>query len=123
MNRKAEGYRGIWYYNQEIDTEYRYKYSGGLGTYCAKHIQFAVYSEEVNKTFFCYGGVTEQTNELLEMVSCYDHETGTVPRPTVLMNKQTDDAHDNVVISLDRVEVKAGSRAVVAAAEDTDSSS
>jgi hypothetical protein len=35
------------------------------------------------------------------MVSYYDHETGTVPRPRILLDKHTDDAHDNPVISLD----------------------
>ena len=29
MNRKAEGYPGIWYFNQETNDEYVYKYSGG----------------------------------------------------------------------------------------------
>jgi hypothetical protein len=36
------------------------------------------------------------------MVSYFDHETGMVPRPTILLDKQTGDAHDNPVISIDR---------------------
>ena len=56
LNQKDIGYRGIWYYNQPSGDEYVYKYSGGLGTYCAKHRPFAVYRPEVDKTFFCYGG-------------------------------------------------------------------
>ncbi|NQT88975.1 BNR-4 repeat-containing protein, partial [bacterium] len=99
--RKADGYRGIWYSNQPQKNEYVYKYSGGLGTYCAKHIPFAIYAPKVNKTFFCYGGALKDKNELLHMVSYYDHETGTVPRPTIVLNKHTDDAHDNPVIALD----------------------
>lgn len=98
---KDDGYRGIWYYNQPSDDEYVYKYSGGLGTYCAKHIPFAYYAAEVNKTFFCYGGTVKEKQELLHMVSYYDHATGQVPRPTILLNKHTDDAHDNPVIMLD----------------------
>jgi hypothetical protein len=35
------------------------------------------------------------------MVSFYDHATATVPRPTFLLDKETDDAHDNPVISID----------------------
>ena len=101
MCLKADGYRGIWYYNQPSDDEYRYKYSGGLGTYCAKHIPFAYYAENANKTFFCYGGTVDGRQELLHMVSYYDHATGLVPRPTILLNKHTDDAHDNPVIVLD----------------------
>lgn len=96
-----DGYRGIWYSNQETGDEYVYKYSGGLGTYCAKHSPFAIYSAKVNKTFFCYGGTVKDKRELLEMVSSYDHATGTVPRPTILMNKGTSDAHDNPVICMD----------------------
>lgn len=102
LNRKADGYRGIWYMNQKSGDEYVYKYSGGLGTYCAKHRPFAVYRPEVDKTFFCYGGTTKESNrELLHMVSYFDHKTKTVPRPTVLLNKRTSDAHDNPVISVD----------------------
>ncbi len=102
LNRKADGYRGIWYMNQKSNDEYVYKYSGGLGTYCAKHRPFAVYCKEVKKTFFCFGGTTRESNrELLHMVSYFDHKTKTVPRPTLLLNKHTDDAHDNPVISVD----------------------
>ena len=102
-NLKADGYRGIWYMNQPSGDEYVYKYSGGLGTYCAKHRPFAIYAEQVNKTFFCYGGTTTDSNrELLHMVSYFDHATKTVPRPTILLDKQTSDAHDNPVISIDQ---------------------
>src|SRR4030095_8225246 len=58
------------------------------------------------KTFFVYGGTTAnnatESQQLLHMVSCYDHATGTVPRPTILLNKRTDDAHDNPVLSVDK---------------------
>ncbi|MHC4742152.1 MAG: BNR-4 repeat-containing protein [Planctomycetota bacterium] len=102
INAKDSGYRGIWYMNQPSGDEYVYKYSGGLGTYCAKHKPFAVYCEQTQKTYFCYGGTTTRSNrELLHMVSYYDHKTGKVPRPTILLNKKTSDAHDNPVISVD----------------------
>ncbi len=55
LNLKADGFRGIWYMNQPSNDEYVYKYSGGLGTYCAKHKPFAIYAARVNKTFFCFG--------------------------------------------------------------------
>ncbi|MCA9062869.1 MAG: BNR-4 repeat-containing protein [Planctomycetaceae bacterium] len=103
LNQKASGYRGIWYMNQPSNDEYVYKYSGGLGTYCAKHKPFAIYCEQVNRTYFCYGGTTDDDNRhLLHMVSYFDHATKTVPRPTLLLDKKTDDAHDNPVISVDR---------------------
>jgi len=102
LNEEDTGYRGIWYMNQRSGDEYVYKYSGGLGTYCAKHKPFAVYCSKVNKTFFCYGGTTKDSNrKLLHMVSYLDHKTGTVPRPTILLDKKTSDAHDNPVIAVD----------------------
>lgn len=98
---KIDGYRGIWYSNQAQNNEYVYKYSGGLGTYCAKHRPFAIYSKEADKTFFCYGGTIGNNRTLLHMVSYFDHKTGMVPRPTVIVDKKTKDAHDNPVISMD----------------------
>lgn len=99
--RKDDGYRGIWYYNQPAHDEYVYKYSGGFGTYPQQQLPIAYYSRKANKTFFCYGGAAKDKNELWHMVSYYDHATGMVPRPTILLDKQTDDAHDNPVLMLD----------------------
>lgn len=96
------GYRGIWFTLGQY-LEYGDKYSGGLGTYTAKHHPLAVYAEAANKTFFVYGGTTsEAERHLLAMVSYYDHTTGTVPRPVVIHDKQTvDDPHDNPSINVD----------------------
>ena len=77
QNRKLDGYRGIWYCNQGQGDEYVYKYSGGLGTYCAKHRPFAIYCPEVDKTFFVYGGTDEAEKTLYHMVSYFDHKTKT----------------------------------------------
>ena len=96
-----DGYRGIWYYNEPLDNEYVFKYSGGLGTYPQQLIPLAVHAPEVNKTFFCYGGSLKERNELVHCVSWFDHATGTVPRPRVLLNKRTDDAHDNPTMMID----------------------
>ncbi|MDR0610506.1 MAG: BNR-4 repeat-containing protein [Planctomycetaceae bacterium] len=102
LNVKDDGYRGIWYHNQPSRDEYVFKYSGGLGTYPANHYPFAVYAPEAGKTFFCYGGTEKGTEKtLLHEVSYFDHKTGTVPRPTILLDKRTDDAHDNPVMSID----------------------
>lgn len=98
------GYRGIWYQVAPTGDQYGYKYSGGLGTYCAKHIPMAVYAPEVNKTFFVYGGTKGLRDDkpLLEMVSYYDHATGEVPRPVMILEKGTKDAHHNPTLSIDR---------------------
>lgn len=102
INAKDDGYRGIWYMNQPSNDEYVYKYSGGLGTYCANHIPFAWHVPAVKKTFFVYGGTTKDSyQQLIHTVSFYDHETGTVPRPTILLDKKTSDAHDNPVLNID----------------------
>ncbi|MBI5281510.1 MAG: BNR-4 repeat-containing protein [Candidatus Solibacter usitatus] len=99
---KDDGYRGIWYFNQPTNDEYVYKYSGGFATYPQQHAPIAVYAKPVNKTFFCYGGTMKDTHDrLVHMVSYFDHATGTVPRPTILIDKRTSDAHDNPTIALD----------------------
>lgn len=101
IQEKANGYKGIWYMNQPSNDEYVYKYSGGLGTYPANHRPFAIYSKEVDKTFFCFGGTDDTNSSLLHNVSYFDHKTGKVANPLILLNKNTTDAHDNPVISLD----------------------
>ena len=102
---KEDGYRGIWYYNQPSKDEYRYKYSGGFATYPQQHIPIAYYCPQANKSFFVYGGTTARRatdkQELLHMVSYFDHATGQVPRPTLLLNKHTEDAHDNPTLTVD----------------------
>ena len=100
--RKIAGYRGIWFTLDQF-SDYGDKYSGGLGTYTAKHVPLAVYSAKVNKTFFVYGGTTNKENRhLLAMVSYFDHRNNTVPQPTVVHDKNgVDDPHDNPSISID----------------------
>ena len=101
VNRKADGFRGLWYYNQKTRDEYAFKYSGGMGVYCAGHVPFAVHSPEARKTFFCYGGTDGRNSTSLHCVSYFDHATGLVARPTIVLDKHTTDAHDNPVINLD----------------------
>lgn len=101
MNTKANGFKGIWYMNQPSNDKYVYKYSGGMATYTAKHQPLAVYAKEVDKTFFCFGGTDEGNTTLFHNVSYYDHKKKRVANPTILLDKRTNDAHDNPVISLD----------------------
>jgi hypothetical protein len=101
----ADGYRGIWYMNQPLKDEYRYKYSGGFATYPQQHAPIAIYVAAQRKTFFVFGGsaghISERGDELQHLVSYYDHATGTVPRPVRLLQKRTEDAHDNPTLSID----------------------
>lgn len=108
INKQDDGYRGLWYMINgagqagPVKNEYRFKYSGGLGTYPANHYPFSVYAEEVNKTFFCYGGTDKDEKTLYHMVSYFDHNTGMVPKPMIVLDKATNDAHDNPVMQIDR---------------------
>jgi hypothetical protein len=99
---KANGFRGIWFYlNQPL--AYGYKYSGGLGTYTANHVPMAHYVPEVNRTYFTWGGTPSGTEKLLHiLVSYFDHNTGLVARPVLVMDKSpVNDPHDNASMSID----------------------
>lgn len=100
---KADRYRGIWYAVGPSGDEYGYKYSGGLGTYPSNMVPMACYAPAVHKTFFVYGGDkgVGDSKRLLGMVSYYDHDTGMVPRPTIVLEKGVSDAHHNPTIALD----------------------
>ncbi len=97
-----DGYRGIWF---ELNQKYPHgdKYSGGLGTYTAKHHPLAIYRPEVDKTFFVYGGTTQHgERHLLCMIGVYDHQIEMVSRPVVVHDKLTvDDPHDNPSLQID----------------------
>jgi len=99
---RAKGYKGIWF---ELGQKYPYgdKYSGGLGTYTAKHMPMAIYSPESNKTFLVYGGTTGPNEKHLQcMIGFYDHATGMVPQPVIVYDKQgVDDPHDNPSLLID----------------------
>ena len=99
----ADGYRGIWFTLGQYQGEFGDKYSGGLGTYTAKHVPIAVYSKDADKTFFVYGGTTRAgERHLLNMAGYYDHARGVVPRPTIVHDKGgVADPHDNASICLD----------------------
>ena len=101
-NTAIDGYRGIWF---ELNQKFPYgdKYSGGLGTYTAKHMPMAIYSQEVDKTFFVYGGtVADTSRHLLCMIGYYDHQTNQVPKPVVVCDKlDVDDPHDNPSLLID----------------------
>lgn len=100
--RRIDGYRGIWF-DLGQRSEYGSKYSGGLGTYTAKHHPLAIHAPKVAKTFFVYGGTTDRdARHLLAMASYYDHRTGKVPKPVVVHDKQgVDDPHDNPSLQID----------------------
>lgn len=101
----GDGYRGIWFMDTPSGESYHYKYSGGFATYPQQHAPIAIHVSSQQKTFFVFGGsaglVGEKSDELQHMVSYFDHATGTVPRPVRLLQKRTQDAHDNPTLSID----------------------
>ena len=97
----ADGYRGLWFALGQVSAGGD-KYSGGLATYTANHVPIAIYSAEANKTFFVYGGTVKDKRQLLIMASYFDHATGKVPRPTIVLEKMgVHDPHDNASIAID----------------------
>lgn len=100
-NPRAAGYQGIWFTLGQFG-EYGDKYSGGLGTYTAKHRPVAIYAEAAQKTFFVFGGAKDGQRHLLNMIGYYDHVTGEVPRPVIVHDKGgVDDPHDNASLAID----------------------
>ena len=129
LNATVDGYRGIWYdlgQVEEGEEEYGSKYSGGLGTYSMKHIPMAVYSPVVNRTYFVFGGTPnciegvttpQEQGYLLCMIGCYDHDTGMLQKPRIVMDKTANphgtyddpksdkrvfDPHDNPTVQIDK---------------------
>ncbi|WP_165074345.1 BNR-4 repeat-containing protein [Paludisphaera rhizosphaerae] len=98
---QADGYVGCWYSVGTTKDEYKFKYSGGLGTYPQQQSPMAIYDEPSNRTYFVYGGADPERKSILHMVSYFDHATGTVPRPRILLDKKTNDAHDNPCLATD----------------------
>lgn len=102
QNARANGYKGIWFTLGQFSA-YGDKYSGGLGTYTSSHIPVAIYSKQVNKTFFVYGGTTAPNERhLLIMISYFDHNNKTVPKPVIVYDKKgVNDPHDNASLAID----------------------
>ena len=101
-NTRINGFRPIWF-DLGQRSEYGSKYSGAFGTYTMKHRPLAIYSPEADKTFFVYGGTTAaDERHLLCMISCFDHKTGLVQKPTVVYDKgPVNDPHDNPALLID----------------------
>lgn len=101
---RMAGYQGIWFPLGQI-SEYGDKYSGGLGTYTAKHRPTAIFAPEAGeagRTFFVYGGAKDGKRHLLNMIGYYDHSSDSLSRPVIAHDKGgIDDPHDNSSLSID----------------------
>jgi hypothetical protein len=98
----ADGFRGICFTLGQ-KSPYGDKYSGGLGTYTANHVPMAHFVPQVNRTYFTWGGTPGATQRRLQiLISYYDHSSGKVARPVMVMDKSpVDDPHDNASLSVD----------------------
>ena len=92
-------FRGIWYANQKQQDAYAWKYSGGLATYPQQIIPLAVYSSDVNRTYFTYAG-SDSVNHIQNTVAYLDHNTGCFSNPHVVLCRHTNDAHYNGTLAL-----------------------
>ncbi|MCJ7447665.1 MAG: BNR repeat-containing protein [Bacteroidales bacterium] len=102
QNPKMDGYKGIWF-NAGQFQEYGYKFSGGVATFASRYRPIAIYSPEVKKTFFVYGGTTSaDERHLLIMISYFDHRYNVVPKPVIVYDKMgVSEPHDNASLSID----------------------
>lgn len=96
----VDGFRGVWYAIGAAPEPYRYKYSGGLGTYPQQVGPIAVHCPEVGRTYFAYGGASPQ-GHVRNMFSWLDHVTGRVRRPVVIHDRDTNNAHFNASLAVD----------------------
>ena len=110
--RVMPDFRGIWHGQPAFFPEYGPKYGGGLGTYPYQTRPMAVHAPAVNKTFFCWGGTTPESDPrtrawdfgpggLLQMVSAYDHGENRLLDPVCVFDKWCADPHDNPALQID----------------------
>src|SRR4030043_6937 len=102
QNQKIDGYKGLWFcYGQPL--EYGYKFSGGAATFASQHRPVAIFSPEVRKTFFVYGGTySSDERHLLIMISYFDHSHHVVPKPVIVYDKMgVREPYDNPALSID----------------------
>lgn len=101
QNLKMEGYKGLWYNTGQF-TDYGYIFSGGVATFSSRYRPVAIYSPEVKKTFFVYGGTTSfDEKHLLIIVSYFDHTLHLIPKPVVVYDKMgVREPNDNASISI-----------------------
>ncbi|UCD27659.1 MAG: BNR-4 repeat-containing protein [Planctomycetota bacterium] len=100
---KGQGYIGLW----RAGSDPINNYCGAIATADNSNLPMAYYAEKVNKTFFVFGGIpkdgpeTKNRPAALAMISYYDHNTGTVPRPTALPINKTGQLYENPTLTLD----------------------
>ncbi len=91
-------FRGAWYGSGRENTlpGHAFVYAGAKATYSAWHRPMAVYSPEVNRTFFVYGDAQNRP-----AVSEFDHAAGRFAKPWALGTNPDDNAHRNPTLLVD----------------------
>ena len=98
VERMASDYRGVWYRCGSVNVlpGKTFVYSGPMATYSAWHRPMAVYSSDVNTTYFVFGNERNAS-----AIGSYDHAARAYSRPTVLGANPDGDAHRNPTLALD----------------------
>jgi hypothetical protein len=89
---RDSGYRGIWWAPGRVGPFLAHRLSGGLAFEPMDHTPVALYAAAVEQTFFVYAGTSEVPVDengkqpLRIMIGSYDHKTGMVAPPVILMD-------------------------------------
>ena len=105
----AEGYRGVWYQitgggGRGPEPWNANKYGGAMATYPQQHAPIAVRRRDdaagVDRTYFVYGGDGGGATTP-NMVGYFDHKTGLLARPRVVLTRGKLDSHENPTLAVD----------------------
>lgn len=101
--KPGDPFQGVWYASGRHEAPnvpcypgHKFVYCGGKATYCVWHRPMAIYSPEVDKTFFVFGNADNSP-----AISCLDHASRTFARPVVLGSNPDGDAHRNPTLHID----------------------
>jgi hypothetical protein len=100
--RPAAGFSGLWSQAKPADAV---PCRGPCATFSPYHVPDACYSKAAGKTFFVYGasaGVQRGGPVHQIAISCFDHTTGLVHRPTILMDSPGRTATGNPTLAIDK---------------------
>ncbi|MBI4578155.1 MAG: hypothetical protein HY718_00540, partial [Planctomycetes bacterium] len=101
------GYRGVWYGPARINPLLGLRCSGGLAFCPMEHTPVACHAATAKKTFFVYVGSSAAPGQTSGqdppriMVSYFDHATGAVPRPVVLIDNLPAGCYGCPTLSID----------------------
>jgi hypothetical protein len=94
-----EGFRGFWY---AATAPAEAACRGGMSTAGPQNAPMALYSDRARKTYFAFTRATEDGNPTLQLaVAGFDHQSGLVTRPAIVVERTPADPRANPAISID----------------------